>query len=235
MLAAARSFIVMTGLMTLIPAGAPSVQLQQPAVIDHFILAINDLARGVAEFERRTGVRPVFGGVHPGRGTQNALASLGDGRYIEILAPDPKQPSPTQPIEGLKALTMLTPSGWALGTTDVFAMQARLTAREIHTSVIRPGSRALPDGSMLEWSTFGVTEPAHAWLPFFIRWKDPAKQPSTTAPAGCRLESVRIEDPRPDPLTHVLLTAGLKIPVSKGEVSRMTIALQCPKGAVTFR
>src|SRR5688572_21311695 len=108
-----------------------SLPAQGSAVIDHFILSINDLERGVAEFEQKTGVKPVFGGVHPNRGTQNALASLGDGRYIEVLAPDPKQPNPKQPIAGLKALTSLTPSGWALATSDTFALQARLNGREI--------------------------------------------------------------------------------------------------------
>lgn len=215
---------------------APIQQQQQPAaVIDHFILAINDLARGVADFERMTGVKPVFGGVHPGGGTQNALASLGDGRFIEVLAPDPKQPNPKEPIEGLAGLKKLTPKWWALGTTDSFALQARLNAREIETTGNRPGSRALPDGSRLQWSTFDIARPNHPWMPFFIHWTDPAKQPSRTAPGGCRLESVQIEDPNPDPLTHVLNTAGVKVTLTKSAASRMTIVLQCPKGRVTFR
>lgn len=231
----------MKSLALAIAALSIAAGFQQPppaqgvAVIDHFILSINDLARGVAEFERMTGVRPVFGGVHPGRGTQNALASLGDGRYIEVLAPDPKQPNPARPIEGLKAMTTLTPSGWALGTTDTFSLHARLNGREIETTGNLPGSRALPDGSRLEWSTFGVARPNHRWMPFFIKWNDPAKQPSKTAPGGCRLESVQIEDPNPDPLTHVLATAGVKVQLTKSDTSRMTIVLQCPKGRVTFR
>jgi hypothetical protein len=216
-------------------AGQQPPPAPAPVVIDHFILAINDLERGIAEFEQKTGVRPVFGGVHPGRGTRNALASLGSDSYIEILAPDPRQTNPAQPIQGLETLTTLTPAGWALGTTDLLSLQARLQGREIVTRAIMPGSRALPDGSKLEWSTLGVTEPAHAWLPFFIRWNDPAKQPAATSPGGCRLESMQLEDPNPDPLTHVLATAGLKVPLKKSAESRMTIVLQCPTGTVTFR
>ncbi len=202
--------------------------------IDHLILGINDLERGVAEFERATGVRPAFGGVHPGRGTQNALASLGDGVYIEILAPDPKQPDAAGARE-LKEMAKLRPVGWALGTTDIFALQAALQGREIRHGAMMPGSRALPDGSRLQWSTLNVDLPQHAWLPFFIRWNDPAKHPSRTAPQGCALKSVQIQDPNPDPLTHVFSTVGVKVGLKKGEPSRMTIALQCPKGAATFR
>lgn len=215
-------------------AATPAPTLAGTAVIDHIILGINDLERGMAEFEQKTGVRPVFGGVHPGRGTQNALASLGDGRYIELLAPDPKQRGTAQWIEGLDALKTLTPRGWAVGTDDIFALQGRLHARHIETTIAEPGSRALPDGSTLKWSTFGITRPEHQWMPFVIKWADPAKQPSATSPAGCRLTSLAIDDPNPDPLTHVLATAGVKVTLSRSDASRMRIVLACPKGTVTF-
>jgi hypothetical protein len=53
--------------------------------IDHILLGIDDLDRGMDLFEQRSGVRPVQGGKHPG-GTHNALVSLGDGTYLEIIA-----------------------------------------------------------------------------------------------------------------------------------------------------
>ena len=53
-----------------------------PTLLDHVLLGCNDLDRGIAFVEEHTRVRAAFGGVHPGRGTQNALLSLGERRWM---------------------------------------------------------------------------------------------------------------------------------------------------------
>lgn len=213
------------------------VSTQQTIAIDHIILGIDDLERGIAEFEAKTGVRPVFGGAHPGRGTHNALASLGDGVYVEILAPNPADAKPGNPTEGLEYLnkiTTLTPIGWALGASDLADAKRRAEAAGLTVSQVRPGARTLPDGATLEWITVGVTEPAHGWAPFFIQWTNPARHPARTSPRGCTLASVTLADPDPGPLRSLFEAVGYDLSVAQAESSKMTLTLQCPKGVVTF-
>ncbi len=56
--------------------------------LDHFVWVTPDVEQEVAQFAELLGVAPIIGGVHPGLGTRNALVSLGDGVYFEILGPN---------------------------------------------------------------------------------------------------------------------------------------------------
>jgi hypothetical protein len=76
-------------------------------MIDHVVLAVPNLADGVAEFRRLIGVDPVIGGSHTNLGTANYLVGLGGGAYLEIIGPDPDQPDPARP--GLAPPTMPGP------------------------------------------------------------------------------------------------------------------------------
>src|SRR6478672_9307987 len=173
MLAARRLFAAVLSLLCLACAGVPRRGVPSMAGdlsrIDHVILGINDLQKGIDELERRTGVRAVFGGAHPGRGTQNALIALGGEHYLEILAPNPAEAGNPDAAE-LHALQTLTPIGWAARSHDLAALRQSLQGQGIAIGEIRPGGRNLPDGSHLSWQTLGFAPPASPLLPFFIEW-----------------------------------------------------------------
>merc|ERR1711907_340855 len=69
---------------------------------DHLVFAVRNLNIGIQRFRELTGVEPVIGGIHEGLGTHNALFSLGDRCYFEIIARDPNQLSPPRIWMGME-------------------------------------------------------------------------------------------------------------------------------------
>jgi hypothetical protein len=202
--------------------------------VDHVIVGISDLQRGIEELERLTGVRAVFGGAHPGRGTHNALMSLGGAQYLEILAPNPEDQGSTPWIGELGSLTSLTPVGWAARSRDLAALQQSLKSQGVETGQIRPGARNRPDGTRIAWKTLDLRAPSPL-LPFFIEWEPGGAHPSETSPQGCRLTGFVLHDPAPDVLRKPLQAAGLGVEVRQAEKSGLQISLACPKGDVELR
>jgi hypothetical protein len=205
-----------------------------PAMVDHVLLAVHDLQAGIDEFERRTGVRAQIGGSHPGRGTRNALVSLGDAVYLEIYAPNPSDSAGPRVAEELANYTTLTPYDWAVRSEDLDALVDSLGARTVRAGAIQPGSRLRPDGVRLEWRTLSVQDPSHPFVPFFIQWGAFSAHPATTSPRGCTLRELRFEDPEPDEFRRTLTLLDIAASVSGGPQAMMHVRLECPTGMVEF-
>ena len=203
------------------------------SLLDHILLGSSDLETGMAFVEQKTGVRAEFGGVHPGRGTQNALLSLGDRRYLEIIAPDPAQPDVKNPLAPeLRALKEPRLVGWAAHPGNLAAFAEKLRAAGIDFHGPTPGSRKRPDGRLLQWQTLGLADDAGGLLPFFIEWAPDSPHPSTDAPHGCTLLSFAAETPDADRLAAKVKSLALDLPVQKGDRARLHAVIRGPKGSL---
>ncbi len=192
--------------------------------IDHVILRTGILSQGTAEFARVTGVTPLPGGKHPGKGTQNALVSLGQGRYLELIAP----------VVDSSSTGPLLVDGWALHTDQLEGLGRRLRAKGLKLSDPSPGSRKLPSGSLLKWATAGMPDSGYSVAPFFIQWDTSSPHPSRTSPGGCTLQSLTVTDTPPYRTIELLRAVGVSVPVHRGTRPGLKLELECPKGRVRF-
>jgi Glyoxalase-like domain len=226
-----RIFLFVTGGAIAAPAFSWAVN-KVPTLLDHILLGCSDLERGIAFVEERTGVRAAFGGVHPGRGTQNALLSLGTRRYLEIIAPDPKQSgTPQYPI--ITKLTEPRIIGWAAHPRNLQTLASKLAQSGVATDGPTRGSRNRPDGRILQWETLTLQENAAALLPFFIEWSADSVHPSADSPKGCSLLRFEAASPDPEALSKKFALLGLDVPIVKGDNPQLRATIAGSKAQFT--
>ena len=202
-------------------------------MLDHILLGSNDLNAGIAFVEEHTGVRAAIGGVHPGRGTRNALLSLGDRRYLEIIAPDPEQnkvPDFAVPLlQKLRSLSTPRLVGWAAHPGNIEVLAAKLKTAGVAFDGPRDGARARPDGRLLKWRTLNLADDRNGILPFFIEWDPGSVHPSADSPAGCQLASFAIADPNPTGLKRTCDQLGLDVAIEGGKNGELHARIAGPK------
>jgi hypothetical protein len=200
-----------------------------PTVLDHILLGSSDLDAGIAFVKEHTGVAPALGGVHPGRGTRNALLSLGERHYLEIIAPDPAQPD-SPDTYGLKKIATPRLVGSAAHPGDLNAFAARLRNAGLAFDGPTPGQRRRPDGRILRWKTLNLHDDQTGLLPFFIEWSHDTVHPSADAPPGCKMVSFELSAPGDAGLQRISMLLGLDAPVRHGERSRLLARIAGPDG-----
>jgi catechol 2,3-dioxygenase-like lactoylglutathione lyase family enzyme len=228
-----RVFLALSGGALVAPRLAFAAD-ELPSMLDHILLGCNDLERGIAFVEEHTGVRAAFGGVHPGRGTQNALLSLGTRRYLEIIAPDPKQAG----VEQYSAITKLKEPrliGWAAHRDDLDQFAAQLRQEGVDFEGPQPGSRQRPDGKVLHWKALRLKDDHGGLLPFFIEWSKDSVHPSADAPKGCALERFEAITPKSEDLQSAARRAHIDLQVSTGSQPGLQATISGPRGKLEAR
>lgn len=207
-------------------------------MLDHLVYAVPDVQAACDDLEARLGVRPTLGGRFVQMGSYNHILSLGGGAYVEVIGPDPEAPDPGQPrpfgIDERSAPGLVT---WAAKATDLAARVARARDGGVDLGEVRPLSRQLPDGTMLEWElTMRATPPGPegGLVPFLIDWGD-ARHPSETGAQGCQLVEFHAQHPDPEMVMGMLEAVGEPINVTLADDAALIATIQGPNGQIELR
>ncbi len=205
-------------------------------MIDHLVYAARELDAAVVHLEKRLCVRAAPGGKHTGLGTHNALLSLGNGAYLEIIAPDPDEPSPSMPRPfGIDALTAPRLVTWAVKAAGIERRVEAARAAGFDPGPVIAMHRDLPGGNRLDWRlTYRQQLAGNGIVPFLIDWQ-PAPHPSETAPGGCTLLSLRAEHPDPDAVLATLNALSVDLAVTPGPAIALVATIETPRGRVELR
>jgi hypothetical protein len=130
------------------------------------------------EIEARYGLASIEGGRHPGWGTANRIVPLGE-TYLELVAVVDEAEAASSVfgrwVAGVDP-ELGQPLGWAVRTRELDDVARRLALR------VSAGSRAAPDGKLLQWRSAGIEQAAaEPSLPFFIEWGQETPLPGRVA------------------------------------------------------
>jgi len=226
-----RNFLIATGLAALAPSFSWASD-NFPSLLDHVILGCHDLDDGIRFVEKRTGVRPAPGGVHSDRGTSNALLSLGDRHYLEIMAPDPNakavQAWAARQLDLLKGLANPRLIGWAVHANDIDSLAMKFRKSGMQVLGPWPGSRTRPDGRIVSWKSFSLADDRHGLLPFFIEWGKDSVHPSSDAPSGCHIERFALAASDAEELSKALRRIEVEAAVENSQTPQLRLRIAGP-------
>lgn len=227
-------------------AAAPAPGSHPSLALDHLVVAVADLAQGVAWCEATLGIVPGPGGRHARFGTHNRLFRIdGPGfpyTYFEIIAIDPEAPPPAQPRwfglddPALQARLVQAPrlvhfvARVDAGPGTLEAARAGLVAAGVDPGEPVHAWRETPQGR-LEWEILVRADghlAAGGVLPTLIRWL--GRHPADAMPAsGVTLQTFEAQGLDAD-LRAALPLAGVAVGTGPGPPLRAR--LTTPKGDV---
>jgi hypothetical protein len=204
--------------------------------IDHLVYATPDLDSGVGEIERLLGMRASAGGTHPNWGTRNALLTLGQRCYLEIIAPDPAQAPPSNgrpfALDNLRSARLIA---WAANSRRLDADRDLAVMRGFPLGPVLSGDRMRADGTRLSWELTDLRSVVYdGVVPFLINWGD-SPHPASSATRGATLRLLRAEHPAAAAVGPRLADIGLPLDVQHGPSPALIAMIDCPKGRVEIR
>ena len=208
---------------------AAMANAQETPEIDHILWAVPDLEKGATDAEALLGVKPVYGGFHPGSGTANYLLSLGD-IYFEIYGPNPDLETP----EGNGAIVAAqhAPGLWefAMRASDLEGLVEAGRSIGLESSGPREGSRATPSGGLLAWRAMSFS--GHEFgrlIPFYIDWKTDV-HPADTSPQAGKMTSLIAVHPNAERLREIYEALEIPVAVVRGAEAALVAEFETPNG-----
>jgi catechol 2,3-dioxygenase-like lactoylglutathione lyase family enzyme len=140
--------------------------------IDHIMICVPDLERGI-DLYRRLGFDVQAGGVHPGRGTHNAIAFHRED-YLEILSV--RDADEYRRAAGGGLLDFIAAGGGlryiAVQSDDLASDVAAMRGRDVDVGDVTDGERRAPDGRTLRWRSASLG-PRNSLPIFFLQHLTP--------------------------------------------------------------
>lgn len=204
------------------------------AVLDHLTVAALMLEAGVEHVRRSLGVVVPPGGKHPLMGTHNCLMRLGEGLFLEIIAPDPAAtPQRTRwfSLDDSRMLGRLEMApqliGWVVRVADLNTALQGLDKTVGEAVPLTRGALSwlisVPrDGSM----------PFDGAFPTLIEWPAGPHPASGMADLGCRLQHLAIAHPDNTALTAALapIFRDDRVTIGTNPTVRLRATVQTPDG-----
>jgi hypothetical protein len=188
---------------------------------------VADLATAARELDARYGLASLEGGRHPGWGTANRIVPLGDA-YLELIAVVDEAEAAQSPFGRWIAGSARTVLGWAVRTGDLDDVARRLALP------VGTGSRADPEGRLLQWRFAGVDRAvAEPSLPFFVEWAPGTPFPGLAPAAPFDVKRLELSGDA-DRLAAWLGPHRLPIVIRPGSPAVTRIVLTGASGAVVL-
>lgn len=195
--------------------------------LDHLAICAADLDEGVAWAEARLGVTMGPGGRHAHFGTHNRLLGLGDGLYLEVIAPDP-----AERIDGPRWFGLDAPpetpclGNWICRVPDLDVALADFPECGMAVDLARDALRwriSVPaDGSL----------PMGGALPTLLQWQVPTPPGDSLPASGVRLLGLEITHPRAEALAARVDVPG--VTYRAGAVPALSARFDTSRGAVVL-
>jgi Glyoxalase-like domain len=204
------------------------------ASLDHLTVAALSLEQGVAHVHRSLGVVAPPGGSHPLMATHNHLMKLGDGVFLEIIAPDHNATPQRTRWFGLDDPAMRASLAMSPRLISWVARVPDLTRalREIDTHLGEAVSLARGSLSWLMSVRRDGSMPFDGAFPTLIEWPAGPHASEHMADLGCELGRLSIEHPEGERLSRLLdpIIADERVVVSSGAAMGIRATIATPYG-----